>query len=138
MVFKNFTAGLIPQIIAAGQGGENNEQDVSVPGAADHPAVGDVVAPPSTRALPGDGQLGGGFGSPASAWSDSRPLFEQLVVYPATCFLAASFVTVRVLLAVGCFARRCLYNGTCDIGGRAARGYSVCHDYSTREATLGE
>ena len=50
------------------------------------------------------GQNGGGFVRPsakaaaaltAEGWADARPLSEQLSSYPATCLLAAIFVTVR-------------------------------------------
>lgn len=52
------------------------------------------------------GQSGGGFVLPVAppkaataittdGWPDTRPLSEQLSSYPATCFLAALFVTVR-------------------------------------------
>lgn len=54
----------------------------------------------------GDSMFGGGdvidrapreaaAAAAAAAWSDARPLSEQLPTYPATCLLAAVFVTVR-------------------------------------------
>lgn len=41
------------------------------------------------------GVIGPGAAGVATAWSDSRRFSEQVHSYPATCLLAAVFITVR-------------------------------------------
>lgn len=60
-------------------------------------AVFDVPGQGDTPEVAG-GQDGGVIspgGAAAAAWSDSRPFSEQIYSYPATCLIAAVFVTVR-------------------------------------------
>lgn len=101
MSLENFTANLIPRILAAEDGGV---AVIVVPGDGEAGDAATVVA----AAIGGGGQNGGVFvpasradaagtavAAAAAAWSDARPLSEQLPSYPATCLLAGVFVTVR-------------------------------------------
>lgn len=80
---EDFKENLSPRIMGA----EQEPVVLLVPGQGD---VTDAA---------GGGQNGGvlspGAAAAAAAWSDSRPFSEQGPTYPATCLLAAVFVTVR-------------------------------------------
>lgn len=60
-----------------------NEGDAAIGGQNGGAFVRPLASPKAATALTTDG------------WADVRPLSEQLSSYPATCFLAALFVTVR-------------------------------------------
>eukprot|EP00752_Nemacystus_decipiens_P008912 g7957.t1 len=61
------------------------------------PGQGDAAA--SAEGVQNGGVLAPGAVRAAAAWSDSRPFSEQMHSYPATCLLAAVFVTVYVVMS---------------------------------------
>lgn len=101
MPSENLTQDLIPEMMGAGEKGAGNGPAVLMSGAADLHANADVAVP-AQQLAEGVRQNAAGAAAAASrsaaSWSDARPLFEQLVAYPATFFLAATFVVVFVVM----------------------------------------
>ena len=94
MPSEKLTQGLIPQMMDAGQKGTGNDPAVFAPGAADLPADPDVAAQQLAEGVSENVAVS----RSAAPWSDDRPLSEQMLVYPATSFLAATFVVVSVVV----------------------------------------
>lgn len=85
MALANLTADIVPRMMGAEQAGRDPAA-IFVPGEAARGQSGASASVAAARAAAPAG---------AAYWSDGRPLSEQLSSYPATCFLAAVFVTVR-------------------------------------------
>lgn len=122
MPSENLTQDLIPEMMDAGQKGAGNGPAVFVSGAADLHANADVAVPVQQLAE-GVRQNAAGAAAAASrsaaSWSDARPLSEQLMAYPATFFLAATFVVVSGIV----------------LGGVVRCGACVCCPSKTRRSS---
>lgn len=80
-------------MVAAEDDGPTAVRDVAIEGAEGGQNGGvfsELVSPRGDAA----GEAGAGAAAVAAAWSDTRPMPAQLSSYPATCLLAAIFVTV--------------------------------------------
>lgn len=101
MPSENLSQGPIPQMMDEGKNGAGSDPAVFTPGAANLLADADVAVPVQQFA---EGARQNAVGAAAAAsrsaapWSDARPLSEQLAAYPATFFLAATFVVVSVVV----------------------------------------
>lgn len=122
MPSENLTQDLIPEMMGAGEKGAGNGPAVLMSGAADLHANADVAVP-AQQLAEGVRQNAAGAAAAASrsaaSWSDARPLSEQLVAYPATFFLAATFVVVSGVVLGGTV--RC---GACVVLARLAAAAS--------------
>lgn len=99
MPSENLSQDLIPQMMDAGQKGAGSDPAVFAPSAANLHADADVavlVQQLAEGARQNAAGAAAAASSSAASWSDARPLLEQLGAYPATFFLAATFVVVSV------------------------------------------
>lgn len=108
----NITGEIVPQVVVGPAAGHAPGNGVTANANSAANAAGSSAASAAVAAVAAVGKAAGGVGgaggrgdgggggentfsaSADSPWNDSRALSEQIWTYPATCFLAAAFVTV--------------------------------------------
>lgn len=99
MPSDNLTQGLISRMVAAGQNGAGNDPAEYVPAGADADVAVQQFAEGGAKPNAfGEAAASAASRSAAAAWSDNSALSKQLLTYPATSFLAATFMVVSMSL----------------------------------------